>query len=361
MQAESLWGPANQFTVKPNPYQFQEIGSYNTDAAAGDYMGQSVAIADQADIVAIGSPGVTVGTTANSGKVVLYDYNRTTRQLLNPLLVTPGTSERIGSGYGHSVALDNLAETLVVGAPTKGSIGNVYVFRKVNGVYTFNQKIRSKFPAGSGWFGVGCAISGDGKYLYISCRNESGSFNFGFVHTYKYDILASLYNYVGRFAQGAGSANDFLGQKLATNQDGSIVVAGCPGRDTSGSDAGAVYILSRSGDALSQQNVIYSSPAVADAMFGYGVGLNSAGTLMVVGAAAETYNGSFLSAGRAYTFRKNGQNWVQENTIQPASPQSHGKFGSDIALSGDGNLLLIGEPSRSTNGTNSGRVVIFGK
>lgn len=75
-----------------------------------------------------------------------------------------------GSGsnaFGHSVALSG--DTIVVGTQTEGSRGNAYVYRKINGVWTYKAQL---FQAGGQDF-FGASVGVDGNKIMIGARLDA--------------------------------------------------------------------------------------------------------------------------------------------------------------------------------------------
>lgn len=97
------------------------------DAAQGDGFGQSVAIADNGLVIAVGAPSANVG--ANQGQGAVYAYVqptsgwKTTRHAYAELLASDGAEF---DGLGVSAALDG--KTVVAGAVKSNQPGEAYVF-----------------------------------------------------------------------------------------------------------------------------------------------------------------------------------------------------------------------------------------
>ncbi len=86
--------------------------------------------------------------------------------------------------------------------------------------------------------------------------------------------------------------------------------------------------------------------------FGDAVALSDDGTVMVVGAPFEDSNGlgneqdaiadnSILDSGAAYVFARNNGEWSQQQYLKASNPGDKDFFGASVALSGDGNTLVV--------------------
>src|SRR6185503_15540586 len=92
-------------------------------------------------------------------------------------------------------------------------------------------------------------------------------------------------------------------------------------------DAGAVYVLRRSGATWTQEAYIKASNTGGDDGFGTSVALD--GDLLVVGAPREdsssagvdsTPNEGAANAGAAYVYRRTGTTWAFESYLKASNP-----------------------------------------
>ncbi len=126
-----------------------------------------------------------------------------------------------------------------------------------------------------------------------------------------------------------------------------------------------------------------ASNTAAGDEFGEGLAISADGQVLAVGAYREdglnegidsTPNRGAADAnvGAVYVFRRGATGWLQEAYIKPAHAQVGAQFGYRVALSGKGNVLLVGAPGDSSGGsglaadpqagppvTNSGAVHVF--
>ncbi|HDS9725604.1 TPA: hypothetical protein QH957_002285 [Enterobacter bugandensis] len=81
--------------------------------------------------------------------------------------------------------------------------------------------------------------------------------------------------------------------------------------------------------------------------FGASVAFNAAGDLAVIGAPAMTINGTATNAGAVFISRYTQAGWsipTPQEAITAPTPQASGFFGDTVALSYDGNVLIVGAP-----------------
>lgn len=113
--------------------------------------------------------------------------------------------------------------------------------------------------------------------------------------------------------------------------------------------------------------------------FGYSVALSSDGSTMAVGAYQEdsstsginsVSNDDLRESGAVYVYRRSGLDWLFDAYIKASNPGESDQFGFDVALSADGNTLVVGatQEGSSSPGVNplpdelasaSGAVYVF--
>lgn len=93
--------------------------------------------------------------------------------------------------------------------------------------------------------------------------------------------------------------------------------------------------------------------AVSHAAFGTSMDVD--GDYAVIGAYGDDENGK--DAGAAYIFHYDGSEWIQQAKITASDGQEEDTFGYSVAISGD--LVVVGAPGESENGSNAGAVYVF--
>jgi hypothetical protein len=128
------------------------------------------------------------------------------------------------------------------------------------------------------------------------------------------------------------------GGAVAISADGNTAIIGA-GRD--GSDSGAAWVFTRSGDAWSQQgSKLLPTDAAAGPIFGASVAVSADGNMALIGGHGDNHY-----AGAAWVFTRSGGNWSQQGSkLLPSDPASPPMFGGSVALSSDGTTALIGGP-----------------
>lgn len=127
---------------------------------------------------------------------------------------------------------------------------------------------------------------------------------------------------------------------------GDVAVVGAWGDDEAAPDAGAAYVFRRddngtpldpSDDVWTQEAKLIPDDAVAGDLFG--VGCSISGNRVVVGATQCNPGRYCGSPGKAYVFRNDGTDWVQEAKLTASDGASDDNFGLRTAI--DGETILV--------------------
>lgn len=159
------------------------------------------------------------------------------------------------------------------------------------------------------------------------------------------------------------TGDDQFGYSVALSADGSTLVVGAAtehGRDRANPStvdqmaSGAVYVFSRSGTTWIQDERLKASPSIVpDAGFGSSVAVSSNGSILAVGAPTE-FNDQCMGTGdhmdgAVYVFVRNDGVWSYETRLESGRCRNE-RFGTSVALSGDGETLAIGVPGGPRDG-----------
>jgi hypothetical protein len=268
------------------------------------------------------------------------------------------TNTGLGDQFGFSVALNANGDTLAVGvydesgsgrtvnAPIdrmRGGSGAVYVFGRSGTTWTREAYLKTWNAEGGDSWGVSVALSDDGNTLATGSLDEDCVCT-GVVNApsdvgstdQKADLSTGA---VAIFVRGGGAwsqqayikasntgQEDWFGVRLALSGDGNTLAVGAPNEDStaqgingpqtndSATEAGAVYLFTRSSAAWSQLAYVKAANTEAFDEFGGAVALSRDGRTLVAGAKGEDSsargaNGnpaddSLDEAGAAYVFTR---------------------------------------------------------
>ncbi len=128
------------------------------------------------------------------------------------------------------------------------------------------------------------------------------------------------------------------GIAAAVSEDGSTAVVGQLGDSTFTDVPGVAHVLTYDGSTWAQQAELTATDASYDTLFGNSVAVSADGNTVIVGDPGECgYGLNNCEHGAAYVFVRDGSTWTQQAEL-------HGGpgFGGAVALSADGNTALVG-------------------
>lgn len=137
----------------------------------------------------------------------------------------------------------------------------------------------------------------------------------------------------------------------AYREDSATIGVGGNQSDNSVTDAGAVYIFTRSGMTWRQEAYLKATNTGANDWFGGSLSLSSDGSTLAVSAVTEDsaatgidgsqVDNSAVDAGAVYVFVRSGASWDQQAYIKSSNTNENDRFGK-VLLSGDGGTLAVG-------------------
>lgn len=199
-------------------------------------------------------------------------------------------------------------------------------------------------------FGAGIAVDAFDTYMLVGRSTSSGN-----QITY-YKKVNGYWQYVSEFAISGAVNLTTVGQAIAMTPDGTVAVVGESGY----TGGGCFYLLTRSGDTWTQVSRIVPSPAISGQDFGYSIAVSGNITALNVIVGAPNDNTKATGAGSIYRFTYNGSTWTQKTKYYAAAPAANYGFGVSVALSDDGNWLVVGEHGATVNSkANAGQVHVF--
>lgn len=261
------------------------------------------------------------------------------------------------SHFGDNVSVDG--EWLAITASLRnGGRGVVFIYRLVNGEWTFSQELRSTMPA-SRRFGTSAMLSG-GEFLAVGQRDNFAQLNnLPSVHTYR--LVGDTWILDGVITDPtfhSGSVVDHFGSTLALAPDGQTLVVpdqhGCPGGFMS-PILGEAYVFERNLEDLEPTWELVATLAPTDNFhlepclaispkFGFSIQLDRNAVFIGMPFGHGLLEGS--EQGTVYRFdRSNGGEWRPTETTRFVGELEEGQdvgtlVGGSIAY--DGGTLFSG-------------------
>lgn len=158
-----------------------------------------------------------------------------------------------------------------------------------------------------------------------------------------------------RLTAGKYQPYGFFG--YAVDLDGSLLVAGAPGTNLAGQNAGGVYVFEQRGQNWSETALLVPDRLAANDRLGMAVVID--GDTLAAGAPYATTRGGGFAAGAVYVYVRRGGNWVEQARLTAQDGGLFDLFGSAVAL--DGDTLVVGAPSVDDpqKGRNTGAAYVY--
>jgi len=246
-----------------------------------------------------------------------------------------------GEEFGISVDIEG--DTVLAGAfdglnPIPNFVSGLgYVFQRTGTVWNQQQIISAADAALNDRFGRAVALDGDRIAIGATADDDNGLNDSGSVYTFRIRT-----NPAHKLVAFDRTVDAEFGIALAVSGD--TLVVGAPFHDHSvalNDNKGAAYVYRRNADSWLLEQQLLASNAANDDHFGWSVDIS--GDRIVVGAPHR--NGTFVNSGAAYTFKRIGTVWIQEQQLTGQAPAANDDFGTAVAI--DSNRIAVGVPGRA--------------
>lgn len=319
-------------------------------AIAGEKFGSAIAL--EGDLAFIGAPSANSAAGTGAGSVFVFEREGVDWRLTTTL---KGSGTRSFDGFGYSVALEG--DTAVVGSYADDTVGgnnagSAYVFTRVGGVWSEQEKLEADDAAADDFFGVSVALSGGTVLVGAWADDTAAGTNAG--GAYVFERQGAVWTQQAKLEDALGAAFDVFGLVVALA--GNTAVVGSAWDDTAaGSNAGSVHVFVRDGVTWNLQARLEAGDAVTKANFGRSLWLR--GDKLVVGAPYHATSAG-ASVGNVYVFERSLNDWSQVGTLASQSPAAGAEFGASLAREGD--LLVVGAAGGDTQASvEAGSVELF--
>ena len=317
-----------------------------TGAVGTGNQGMSVALSAKGNTAILGGPGANnadrdrPASSGPAGAAWVFTRSGVWRQQAKLV----GTTSEYGGGLwsqGASVAVSADGNTAIVGGPSDNrTTGAAWVFTRIGDVWTQqgNKLIGSgagepPLPAGQG---MSVALSADGNTAIVG--------GWGTEAAWVFTRSGSVWTQQGKKLVGNGSVgNARQGMSVALSADGNTAIVG---GWSDNSKTGAAWVFARNGGVWTQQGKkLVGTDAVGRARQSMSVALSADGNTAILGGPGDNpWDRSapfgLGASGAAWVFTRSGGVWTQQNKL--VSTGAVGRLGTSVALSGDGNIAVVG-------------------
>ena len=302
-------------------------GTALTPPTVHSSFGSSVALTGGATTAVVGDAG---NGSTNTGSANIYSFNGTTWSSASPLAppIAPGS-------FGAAVALSSDGSTAFVGDPANdpANFGNGAVTVYSSNWTGWSLGTEAPAPSNASFFGQSAALSGDGTTV-LGADPSGGVPPVGAVSTFAYDGTTLT---AGPTPTPPANANSF-GTSVAVSANGQTILVGDPYNAL-----GTATVYTRQGSGWST-GVALTPPSTAS-YFGTSVALSGDGTVALVG---DPQGGDAVT-GAVTVYNLSGNTWSAGAPLSP--PPGTVAFGTTVALSADGSTALVGDPFEAGGGS----------
>ena len=221
------------------------------------------------------------------------------------------------------------------------SAGGIYIYKRTGNSWSQQARIESPIVSNSIWFGRSTQLSRDGNVLIVNSQahnnNTSSSGNYNYGKSFLYTRSGNTWSLIQTLAP-AGSSHQYFqfGKFQALSGDGKHAVFCNWGDGWPSTQDGSLSFWKRTTGAFT--NLISRTKATAWTAgdhYGERPALDYLGETCVVGTPLYD-NGK----GNVHVWTRSGNSWSQQQDI--SNPLSTGSFGSDVDITSDGNMIIIG-------------------
>jgi len=344
------------YPITIDPY-VQRAKLTAADGAAYDYFARSVAISSDGNTIVVGAYGDDIGANSSQGAAYVFvkpSGGWTTMTETAKLTASDGVAD---DEFGYSVAISGDDTTIVVGArydniDSRADQGSAYVFVKPGGGWVGNLNETARLTAADGaaydYFGTSVAINSDGTTIVVGARGDDNNKGSAYVFVKPGGGWGTGAPTGAKFTASDGGISDWFGISVATSGDGNTIVVGASWDDNGANfQQGSAYVYVKPGGGwanMTETAQLIASDGAAHDQFGYSVAISGDGNTIVVGAPTDDIGAN--NQGSAYVYMKPGGGWGAGTPTEAKLTASDGAadddFGVSVAISGDGTTVVVG-------------------
>lgn len=339
---------------------WSQLGNTIRGEAPDDEAGRSVSLSSDGLVLAIGAPfnGNPADGYYKRGHVRIYEWNNNTNSWAKKGHDIDGAAA--GDFFGEAVVLSSDGNMIAVGAPEndeKRGYVSLYKWDEEQGVPKWTQIGNRIEGENEGDFsGQSVALSLDGKIIAIGASGSGD--NRGHARIYTFNENQSDWFQLGQDIDGEAN-NDLSGLPVSLSSNGKIIAIGASSNDGSefNSDSGHVRVYEWNESTLRWTQIGSDIDGKESNSFsGTSVSLSGDGTIVAVGAPKneEYYRGAV----RVYKWNGAISSWTQMGNDIDGGDKCDLE-GNSVALSENGEVVVIGAPFSDSNGFRSGQVRVY--
>ena len=256
--------------------------------------------------------------------------------------------------FGYSVSISDNGNTVAIGGDSDNAgVGAVWIFTQSNGRWTEKAKLTASDANGKALQGYSVAISGDGNSVVFGGPGDNYNSSAGlavgaaYLFVYKSGSWLELGKKMVSNNSNIG-ATPVQGASVAICDNGSVIVVGAPHAFDATSHTvatGGIILYSVSGLTIGESYDYFLPGSSSGAAAGISVAIDKAGDRVITGA-----SGLNSGVGAALILGTISGGWGLKASILPPSGTKSINFGNSVAMTGDGDVVIIGDVAHSDTG-----------
>ena len=149
-----------------------------------------------------------------------------------------------------------------------------------------------------------------------------------------------------------GDPYDYFGHSVSISDD--VAIIGSKGDDDNGNLSGSAYVFRFDGSNWVQEQILLPNYSASCDHFGHAVSVD--GDVIVIGDPSDNNNGA--NSGSAYVFRWDGTSWIEEEKLLASDGDPYDNFGNSVSVNGD--VAIVGAHYNDKNSiSNIGSAYVF--
>ena len=350
----TVFGQTGGAWVVANPASPSQTEALLTPWVSCGLFGNSVAMDEEARVVVVGAPNISGGAVGRT-----FVYRRSGSQWVGEF-----SSTGVGlDNFGESVAVTADGARFAAGAPSRLQTLTWDVYRGAIDIFRHEPTgwvlEASLFPTDvvlNHHMGYSVAFSGDGRFV-AGRTNGSTNSSHPSGAVYVFERTGVTWTPVAKLLDQVVYSGWGFGWSLSFDYSGTLLAAGNPFDSRWASEQGAVSVFSRSGGLWSFQSVLLPHVPAFQGRFGSAVDLTSNGADVLIGAPRQWSGGA--QCGVIERYRRSGGAWQYSTTYVHPAAQPGDRFGSALAADPSGTRFAATAPGSDTYGVNFGEAHFF--
>jgi hypothetical protein len=207
-------------------------------------------------------------------------------------------------------------------------------------------------------FGWSVSMSTDGKYAVVGVPNWQNDYQCG--RAFVYGLSGGSWTSIQELTASDGVSGDQFAWSVSISGDSKYIAIGSIQGGDSGTGItgdGAVYVYEYDGTSWTGEEKVIASDGEINDQFGYSLAISDDGNRLVVGAPfTDSLSNNDEGSVYFYEYGGTGIGWTGEQRIDDPRSIEGDRFGWSVDISNDGNYAILG----SFNDSGPGEAYMYG-